>query len=126
MFNTCTQCNLDTAGNHDWNCPNHPRSPATDDVCDSEGHCKTKEEVFEEILKIAAAYMSYICKWPAGGDEEWLVFERSRYAKAERFGLGHDVSDLYESPIEGQEEWRPFEQEPPHDLAMEGQEECLT
>lgn len=44
---------------------------------------ETKQQVFEALLKDS----QFDLKW-------W----RERYEKAERFGRGHDVDDLYETP----------------------------
>jgi len=61
---------------------------------------ETKEQVFEALLK---EYLGGSVEWNAHKHiNEWR--ERYEKAEAEMFGKCHDVEDLYESPIEGQEE----------------------
>ncbi len=55
---------------------------------------ETKQEVFEALL------LDYRIKWDILPDCECNSFFkvwRERYKKAERFGRGHDVDDLYET-----------------------------
>ena len=52
---------------------------------------ETKQEVFEALL-YEFSDRQYHCVWK----RVW----RERYEKAERFGRGHDVDDLYETELQ--------------------------
>ena len=80
--------------------PINPLSPATGGVAASEGHCESKEQVFEALL----ARWSNAMLWKTDKTKE-LALWRDRYEKADAKEYGyHDVEDLYDSPTEGQEE----------------------
>lgn len=61
-------------------------SQATGDV---DGHCETKEQVFEVMMERLVHYTQRVSK------DEKRKYWRERYAKAEHFGKSHDVEDLY-------------------------------